>query len=135
VKRLAVLLAGLSLGACYPRDSPVMEPGRDCMDCHKGRRLPWTAAGTVFPSQSADVASGVSGAEVWLRDANGLEVHLTTNSSGNFYTAEALTFPLHAEVHRNGNVLVMPQPAATGGCNGCHNVPASGDATGRIAAP
>jgi hypothetical protein len=86
---------------------PTMAPGQDCLACHDGKTATrWTAAGTW----------GGPGNTVVIRDSAGKTVTLTTNSVGNFYTSEALTFPIHPSV--NGER--MDPDANYGGCNKCH---------------
>ncbi len=85
----------------------LMTPGRDCLACHDGAiATRWTAAGTWTPP----------GSSVTIRDSAGKTVQLVTNEVGNFYTAEALAFPIRASV--NGQTM-SPDPSY-GGCNGCH---------------
>jgi hypothetical protein len=87
---------------------PLMLPGQDCLACHDGAQaLRWTAAGTW---------GSAAGRTITLTDARGQTVSLTTNAVGNFYTSQALTFPLTAQA---GGSL-MPQPVTYGGCNRCH---------------
>jgi hypothetical protein len=87
---------------------PLMLPGQDCLACHDGAQaLRWTAAGTW---------GRAAGTTITLVDAGGRSVSVTTNQVGNFYTSQALTFPLTA---RAGGEQ-MPQPVTYGGCNRCH---------------
>jgi hypothetical protein len=108
---------GLSLSACGGDDGaegPTMRPGANCLACHG-----FTAAGTVYTSGGA-AASGVS---VTIAGAS-RSIPLTTNSAGNFYTSEAITFPANVTVGGGGASMT----AARGDCNTCH----SGAGTGRI---
>lgn len=115
---------------------PDMLPGENCLRCHsKGSQYStapvWTAAGTVFERADSDV--GVAGAEVHLTDATGQELTLTTNAVGNFYTAQALTFPLRATLTHESFAADMPIDVPAGSCNACHSHPdPSGDAKGSI---
>jgi hypothetical protein len=87
---------------------PLMRPGQDCLACHQGGLAPrYTVAGT-WPA---------AGASVELRDAQNRLVTLTTNEVGNFYTAEALAFPLTATVDGS----LMEDPVPHGDCNRCHH--------------
>lgn len=131
----AALLAAL-LAGCGLEGSPVMEPGRDCLTCHGGGDAPrWTLAGTVYPTAGAAAGDGVLGATVRVTDANGWTFGLRTNAAGNFYTAERAVFPLRVCVEYRGASSCMSDPVASGACNACHQVPASGDADGRITVP
>lgn len=86
---------------------PLMLPGQDCLACHDGAQaLRWTVAGTWSRA----------GATVTLADSRGRTVTLTTNQVGNFYTSQALAFPLTARVGGQQ----MPDPVTYGGCNRCH---------------
>ncbi len=102
------LYAALAAGAlCLPLacsapgphdDGPWMEPGVDCMSCHthasQGGK-PWTVAGTVFPwTEGGDATTGQAGATITFTDANSNVIALESNGSGNFYTREAIVFPL-----------------------------------------
>jgi hypothetical protein len=103
----AVALTLLLASACVPSQGPMMDPFQDCLRCHTGghaRR--WTVAGTWR-----------RGASVTVVDQNGKSVTMTGNEAGNFYTAEALTFPLTAAV----DGAPMPAPLTYGGCNVCHH--------------
>lgn len=139
----------LSLLGCSSENSPIMRPGEDCLGCHsaggEARSLPWTAAGTVYAAPDSDPQTGgVAGVHLLLTDALGKKVWLTTNQVGNFYTAEALTPPLGAEILTDGAPISMhlqptpedvygPGSGMLGvGCNGCHTQPALGGAPGRI---
>ncbi len=98
-----------------------MLPGADCLACHdgtNGEAGKFTAAGTVF--SDLDGNDVVDGATVRITDADGNVVELTSNAAGNFYTSEALTFPISAEVELDGNVLAMSSAQQSGGCNACH---------------
>lgn len=100
----ALLLAS----ACIPSEGPMMAPFQDCLRCHssRGDARTWTVAGTW-----------AKGANVTVVDASGKSVSLTGNDAGNFYTAEALAFPLTAYV----NDAQMPAKLTYGGCNVCHH--------------
>jgi hypothetical protein len=135
---LAVLLALAAggVGGCGLEGSPTMEPGRDCLECHdggEGKR--WSFAGTVYRTADASPGAGVLGAHVQIRDANGWRFQVRTNVAGNFYSAEKVAFPLQVCVEYRGATSCMTEPVARGGCNGCHAVPPSGDAAGRITIP
>jgi hypothetical protein len=86
---------------------PLMLPGQDCLVCHDGAQAKrWTAAGTW----------GGQGNTVVLRDSSGKTVTLVTNAVGNFYTEQALAFPLRVSVAGQQ----MDPDATYGGCNRCH---------------
>lgn len=109
-----------------------MLPGSDCIACHspgnfaddKAARAKeeeekfWTAAGTVFAD--ADGTEPLVGAIVRVTDADGNVVEMTSNAVGNFYTADPLTFPILAEVEKDGEIVEMQGEQSTGACNSCH---------------
>ena len=147
----------LLCAACAPANSPTMNPGQDCVSCHvasgQADSLRWTAAGTVFSAVDAGMDQGVAGVQVILRDDLGKEVRLTTNSAGNFYTAEDLDSDagLHVLLEYLGHCRAMentpkptftyeapdgtpPHPPIHGiGCNHCHSDPPPPDALGESA--
>ena len=98
----SLLLLVVVLGGCTPENSPLMNPGQDCMSCHctddkvacTASALPWTAAGTVFSDYRATVNDGVQGVHVLITDAMGKQLDLVTNEAGNFYTAEPIAYYL-----------------------------------------
>lgn len=111
--RVAATIAAVLVAACVPDEGPLMTPGQDCLGCHDGggeaRR--WTVAGTWR-----------RGAHVVVTDANGRSVTMTGNKVGNFYTAEALTFPIRVAVDGREMALSSSGKNVTyGGCNLCHD--------------
>lgn len=115
-----------------------MLPGRRCMGCHlaggQAGRIPWTAAGTVYDAPTTTCNSGgLEGAQVELIDRSGrVLITLTTNRSGNFFTAEPLGFqPLRARISKDGKSREMRTPQTTLDCAACHYP--DGPATGRLA--
>ncbi len=119
--RRALLAAALL--ACVPDRGPLMLPGSDCLECHRGgngaaRR--WTVAGTIYATRDAAADEGVSQASVRITDATGWSFTLRTNGAGNFYTAEPVAFPLRACVERGADVACMGSAAERGSCNHCH---------------
>jgi hypothetical protein len=129
---LAALLfaaaVGASIGACGGGDDngPNMKPGENCLSHHS-----FSAAGTVFKSATSGTGDGLAGATVSITDATGKQVSLTSNSVGNFYTQEALAFPIAIGVSV-GTVVQKMAAATNGGCNGCHTQPPVNGAPGRI---
>ena len=113
-----------------------MQPGSNCLSCHvqggSAGDVPFTAAGTVFGSPTATPDQGVDGVDVILSDSTGKTVSLVTNSVGNFYTQEPLSFPIRARLRRGASEQVMPIPISNGGCASCHAIPPAGGAPGRL---
>ncbi len=117
--------------------TPTMRPGEDCLACHSAggsasaRRF--TAAGTVFGDVHANHDEGVANANVVITDSAGNTLTLRTNGAGNFYTAEALHFPIQVQVENSQTMKMVDRPAS-GSCNSCHTVPAE-KAPGRLFVP
>jgi hypothetical protein len=99
-----------------------MDPGEDCLSCHGGQTVfrRWTVAGTLYPEPYVPGSAGIEGAHVQLTDANGRTITLLTNRVGNFYTAEALAFPVRVCATRGGATSCMEEPLTSGSCNVCH---------------
>jgi hypothetical protein len=115
-----------------------MLPGRACLSCHveggQASRFVWNAGGTVYDRIGSGCnEGGVEGVLVELIDSDGAIVAmLTTNRSGNFFTADPIgTKPIRARITRNGKLKEMMQlqmPPVN--CATCHNP--EGPAGGRI---
>lgn len=128
-------VAGLALAgaACdIPATGPAMTPGHDCLSCHDGAiATKWSVAGTLFSAPKS--GSAVAGAQVLVTDSAGRRLTLTTNSVGNFYTAEELVYPLDVQVQNGKHHLGMDGKPAHGSCNKCHTDPPPDDGTlGRV---
>lgn len=116
-----------------------MLPGSECLACHSSGGAKeegeeggtFTAAGTAFAD--LDGTAPLAGATVRITDAGGVIVELMTNNVGNFYTSDALTFPIDAEVEVDGTVKPMASSVDVGGCNSCHAC--AGSAGGKLTGP
>lgn len=120
-------------------ESPFMNPGMDCVGCHKaeGEGPIFQVAGTVFGVQSdPDLCQGKSAIQVEVVDKLGTAVTLTTNEAGNFYLdnhgGTQLTLPFHVRVRAGGKEKVMMSPVSNGSCNACHTASGKNGAPGRI---
>lgn len=154
----AVALAGLvaacggpDLGtppaACSTRavdegESPLMEPGGNCIQCHSDYDGPhFTFAGTVMSASHDDTnCAGVSDVVVRIKGADGKTLELTTNRNGNFYSDVAVAsvaFPYTAEVSRGGKTVAMltSRSQSETNCASCHTAAGVNGAPGRIVAP
>lgn len=116
-----------------------MLPGRACLNCHKtggqAAEAPFTVAGTVFAGfGDACDKGGVAGAKVEILNASGsVQLTLTTNSVGNFYSSANVTLPLRARVSVAGKTTQeMSTPQQSGNCASCHAKPGISGAPGRI---
>jgi len=136
--------------------SPLMTPGRACIQCHDLENIKkakddddddddddeleapaFTAAGTLYPTLlEPDDCFGVGtqDAQIILTGADGRTQSLPVNRAGNFYTELPLALPYRAEVVRNGKRRVMTTAQTSGDCNLCHAVTGE-DAPGRILSP
>ena len=137
---MRIALAALLLAACgIPENNPTMLPGQDCMQCHAtgtGMNAPvWSVAGTLYGAPDAAEGGGVPGGHVYITDAKGNSFTLTTNSTGNFYTAEALAFPIKVQAEYNGTRMAMVSSPKSGSCNSCHMQPPQEGAPGRLFVP
>jgi hypothetical protein len=133
---ITAALAVLAVAACVPEDGPLMDPGKDCLECHgRGEAPGWTFAGTVFQDEASPASDGVRGVKVHATDADGRRVTVASNEAGNFYLADRLAFPLRVAIERGGRVEEMELPVEYGGCNLCHAAPPRDGAAGRLAAP
>ncbi len=132
MRSLALLLP--LLAACAGEVSPLMKPGQDCASCHSTLvDTHWTVAGTVYRSGSAPAEQGVKGVTVVVVDSTGRQLEMVSNEAGNFYTAEALQFPLTtARLQQGQRVRAMPLHVLDGSCNSCHSDKPKGGAGGRL---
>lgn len=114
------------------RGSKEMRPGVACISCHEqsgGRDAEiYSVAGTLYPSaHEPDDCYGADGTsttaakpQVIITDAAGKSFTLAVNAAGNFYTAAAMTFPVHAKVKKGDVVYEMGGAIKDGDCNACH---------------
>lgn len=91
--------------------------------CHDGGSLQapqWTAAGTLY--RDLEGSAPLAGGTIELVDATGAAVTLVSAQNGNFWTEQALAFPLTIKATNCAESRVMPTPAPLGSCNqgGCH---------------
>lgn len=127
---------------CIAKAAPVIDghhnAGMACLQCHDGNTAganKFTAAGTVYDQLSlAAGAKGLSGVTIEITDANGTKVSVVTASqgaAGNFWTDQALVFPLKVRASQcpadrpmTGPLAAAANVAAGGGnCSrvGCHD--------------
>lgn len=126
------------------KDSPLMNPGRSCVQCHAEVNDPahaplYTVAGTVMLAEDeADDCRGAAWMTVVLTDAGGSEWTMTGNSAGNFWLDpdSKLAPPFVARiVDGSGNELVKQTPVSDGDCAACHTREGASGARGRLVAP
>jgi hypothetical protein len=119
------------------RESPLMHPGVNCLDCHQNGEAPhFTLAGTVMGAlRDVDDCNGVEGVTVRITGADGAVFELVTNAAGNFYTDREIAAPYQAEVEVDGVVHAMAAEQTDGACNRCHTTGGAYGSPGRIVAP
>lgn len=115
---------------CDPPATPSEDghhhPGEDCLMCHhqggQDNAPPFTFAGTLFESSGGTAT--VAGGSLHLIDALGVDVLVQSQTNGNFYATELLTFPVLAFTSQCPDVkpMITPVGEADGSCNrsGCH---------------
>ena len=119
-------------------EGATMLPGRACINCHKtgGQAAEhlFSVAGTVYASATGNCnTGGISGATVEILKMDGsVQLTLTTNAVGNFYSHDPVTLPLKARVKMGTKVLEMSGAQASGNCAQCHAKPGLSGAPGRI---
>jgi hypothetical protein len=101
-------------------------PGEDCQGaCHNHG---FTLGGTIFSAPNS--ATPVVGATVTAVDAAGKAVDIVSQRNGNFYTSQAITFPVTVTASACPNVapMITKVTATMDGCNkgGCHVAGAQG---------
>lgn len=116
---LSFVLISLVFAAC-DSNGPTMRPGENCLGCHK-----FTAAGTVFSSAQAGASEGVNGVTVTLVDSNQKTVTMTSNSAGNFYTNDSISWPANITLALGSRTASMVG-ASVGACASCHSTSGQG---------
>ena len=100
-------------------------PGLDCEagNCHgplgtaPGR---WTVSGTLYAAPTGTTI--VKYATISIVDAKGVKLDLVSSLNGNFYTTEALTYPIRVYASKCPSLMQMGSSVQDGSCNGCHKL-------------
>ncbi len=143
---LTAALAAALAASCTGREDPnaLRNQGEDCLSCHRpGGKAPrslFTVSGTVFRDAAGDPReTGAGGVAVVLTEAGGRRIELLTNAAGNFWTKEAVAFPVRAALRAQPAGAVREGPpvaCAHGNCNACHSYEKPGLlARGRLVRP
>jgi hypothetical protein len=93
-------------------------PGQSCFqNCHNHG---FTLAGTLYTNSTGN--SGFEGATITITDSNNVTLKLVTAVNGNFYTRQALTFPVLTMASACPSAVRMTLAVAESGraCNSCH---------------
>jgi hypothetical protein len=113
--------------ACVPAQATKMSShnkGQDCLSCHATFPNPqfrWTLAGTVWQDSFGTTPRG--GATISIVDAKGLTIPLVADVEGNFYTTQAIAFPITVSASACPSTKAMVEKAPQGSCNttACHD--------------
>jgi len=104
-----------------PPDNGHHNPGKSCFqNCHNHG---FTLAGTLYNSVNGN--SAFAGATITVIDANNQTVKLVTRQNGNFYTSQAIAFPVLTMASSCPSAVKMNASTPHGNCNvdGCHPGP------------
>ena len=93
--------------------------GMDCMGCHTHDHG-FTLAGTLYMNATGNTA--FIGANITITDANDQQINIVTASGGNFWTKQAIAFPVTILASDCPSATKMNASVTTGHCNqaGCH---------------
>ena len=93
--------------------------------CHNQSRGavsgPMTIGGTLYSALNGGTA--VRQATIHVIDANGVDVKISTATNGNFWSTQAVAFPVTVRASLCPNVdqkMASPVTAGNGSCNSCH---------------
>ena len=98
--------------------------GEDCLMCHYqgGGGPPFSFGGTLFADPGG--SQPIAGATIHLIDAMGTDVTVTTQTNGNFWSYDFISYPVIAFSSQCPTVTPMVTPVRNtdGSCNtsGCH---------------
>jgi hypothetical protein len=94
--------------------------GLACLSCHNGAGPAprWTVAGTLYADRNG--GTPLAGATIRVRDNAGLELELVTAANGNFYTSQAVQFPVTVSASKCPDTRPMTGKPQVGDCNSCH---------------
>lgn len=91
-------------------------PGKSCFQsCHNHG---FTLAGTLYTNATGN--SAFVGATITVTDAANKSLELITHQNGNFYTRDAITFPVLVIASSCPSAVRMQASAPSGNCNSCH---------------
>ena len=113
-------------GTMLPCEDTVADPaidgrhntGKSCFDsCHNHG---FTIAGTLYTNSTGN--TGFKGATITVTDNNGAVKKIVTAANGNFYTREAVAFPVLVVASACPSAVKMNNSTTTGDCNNanCH---------------
>lgn len=99
--------------------------GQDCLNgCHNHG---FTLAGTLY---DAGGTNALPGGTITVKDANGAKFDMVAATNGNFYTSQAIVFPIsvYASSCPTSSPMTASIASGNGGCNksGCHASGAQG---------
>jgi hypothetical protein len=126
------------------KDSPLMNPGRSCVQCHADENDEFHApfykvGGTVMQDlHDADDCRGAAQQIVIVTDGLGNEHQMRTNTAGNFWLDAdvELVPPFSARIiDTEGRQRVKQVPVDSGDCASCHTAEGDQGAPGRLTPP
>ncbi len=100
-------------------------PGEDCVSCHRqaGGAPPFTIGGTLFTDEEG--TAGAAGATIVVDDAYGNRFTMVTETNGNFYSIDPISFPVRTYLAVCPDVIPMlsdvPQTSASCNAASCHS--------------
>jgi hypothetical protein len=108
---------------CRNFNSPVPQnghhnTGQSCFQgCHNHG---FTLAGTLYTNATGN--TGFGGAWITIIDANNVTKNIPVHSNGNFYTSEAIAFPVLTFASSCPSAVMMNTESPNGNCNAgnCH---------------
>jgi hypothetical protein len=99
--------------------------GQSCLGCHDGSQVApvFTLAGTLYTNLAG--TSPVVGATIRGVDADGTVIQMVSGNNGNFWTTQAVVFPVQVWASRcpDQRVMIRDVTAEDASCNsaGCHD--------------
>jgi hypothetical protein len=130
-----------------------MQPGSDCLRCHRpgndddhprpsdddDEAPGYVVAGTVYGAlNEPSDCLGVAGVTIRITDAKGQRIERTSNRAGNFYIKSKgtrLALPITAEISAAGRTRKMQHAQCLTSCNACHASTGTSGAKGRLLVP
>ncbi len=122
--KLVWIDAASGSGSTLPCEDPATpgngehNPGRSCFDgCHDHG---FTLAGTLYNNATGN--SAFMGATITIVDSNNQTLKLVTATNGNFFTKQAIAFPVLVMASSCPSAVQMTAAVAMTGraCNSCH---------------
>jgi hypothetical protein len=123
----AALIPGDADLTCAEMAAPIdghHREGETCRSCHGSTPLPgantFTVSGTLYDGTGG--GAPVGGVFVTVIDSNQNRIDMVSGTNGNFWTEQAVAFPLVTYASSCPDLVPMMQVVSDGDCNavGCH---------------